>query len=321
MGEYVLPIEDFFLQARERIIDEVRETLREGVSSHRTESKFEAESCELLGNHDHHREAVVMWGRTQAGKSTMTCQLRTSSEAPCAEMGDGSGDSVTWTSELWYTLIGFLLDTPGIDDTRLRFTKEEAGRRVAVAVAEANVTRVKFLVFDSMGNDGMQLRDTLASLQVSFGARALEGAVVVGSKANLKPGAAGVKRTQLLRQVMEEQGLKELVLWQGPELNELDLADLKASLSKVPSVPIVDLEDLWNRQQQLAQKLYDSQEKKIKEIFVEVAEQYVVEREEQEPYESSYAELEPVTEKYDAVDCYPVTRTTTVMARKCHTEH
>ena len=165
----------------------------------------------------------------------------------------------------------------------------------------------------------MQLRDTLASLHVAFGARALEGAVVVASKVNLIPAAAGVKREHLLRQVMEEQGLTELVPWHGPELNETDLAALRASLSQVPSVPTTDLEVLWMRQRELAQKFFDSQEKKIKEIFVEVEEQHVVEREEQEPYESPYVELEPYIEKYDAVDCYPVTKKSVVMARKCHT--
>ena len=73
--EYVLPIEDFYLQARDVIIEEVRETLRSGVS-HPSKPTLAAETCDFSRDQDHNREAVVMWGRTQAGKSTMTCQLR-----------------------------------------------------------------------------------------------------------------------------------------------------------------------------------------------------------------------------------------------------
>ena len=86
---------------------------------------------------------------------------------------------------------------------------------MATALAEAGIRRVKFLVFDSMSNDLMLLRETLSSLFTAFGTNAKHGTVVVASKVNLAPNKA--KRINLLREVTENQGIKELVEWYGPD--------------------------------------------------------------------------------------------------------
>ena len=145
----------------------------------------------------------------------MVCQLKNSGEDACTEVGDGSGESVTATPSVWETLIGLVLDVPGLGDTMLRFTWEEVGVWVATALASANVQRVKFLVFDSFGNDALPLRETLSSLFASFGSHVRRGTIIMGSKVNLKPN--GSKRTELIRQVMHDQQLAELVLWKGPD--------------------------------------------------------------------------------------------------------
>ena len=90
---------------------------------------------------------------------------------------------------------------------------------MATALAEADVRRVKFLVFDSMANDAMHLRETLSALFTSFGTNVRHGTVIIASKANLRP--RGGKRNQLLRDVMQEQGLEELVFWNGPASRRL----------------------------------------------------------------------------------------------------
>ena len=145
----------------------------------------------------------------------MVCQLKNSIEDACPEVGDGSGESVTATPSVWETLIGLVLDVPGLGDTMLRFTWEEVGVWVATALASANVQRVKFLVVDSFGNDALPLRETLSSLFASFGSHVRRGTIIMGSKVNLKPN--GSKRTELIRQVMHDQQLAELVLWKGPD--------------------------------------------------------------------------------------------------------
>ena len=131
----------------------------------------------------------------------------------CPAVGDGSGESVTEWPELFDSILGPLLDTPGCFDTKLRFTSQEAAQRVAVAVAEANTRCLKFLVFDSMASDTMRLRDTLLTLFTVFGVQIRSSIVVIASRPNVKSPLEDAKRLELVRKTLEEQELNELVVW------------------------------------------------------------------------------------------------------------
>lgn len=316
--EYLLPVADFYKIALDQITAEILTTC--GASGPRNQTaggRVQAGGAYERGGDDAESVAYVVYGRSQAGKSTLICNLREPGD-PCPEVGDGSGDSVTALSLLWFTKIGPMLDAPGIDDTLLRFSKEEAGRRVAVGVASAGVSRVKFLVFDSMANDGMHLRDTLASLELTFGSSVLPGVVVVASKANLKQGSSGEKRLELMRQVMKNSGLEVLVRLPGPSLARESFDALQVALDRVPSVPLTELEDLWERQRRRAQELCDTQQPRKKDIVVQVNESYAVQREELEPHEVPYTESVPQEETYEVVECFPATKTTRVPRSKCY---
>ncbi|CAK0867143.1 unnamed protein product, partial [Prorocentrum cordatum] len=99
--------------------------------------------------------------------------------------GDGAGESVTQFPAVIDTELGLMLDAPGIDDTMLRFSDDEAGRRVALALAASGVTHVKFLVFESLANDAMQLRSTLEKLFRAFGAAVAPATLVLATKADM----------------------------------------------------------------------------------------------------------------------------------------
>ena len=194
--------------------------------------------------------ALILFGPSQSAKSTMVCQLRKSMVDKCPAVGDGSGESVTEWPELFDSILGPLLDTPGCFDTKLRFTAQEAAQRVAVAVAEANTRCLKFLVFDSMASDTMRLRDTLLTLFTVFGVQIRSSIVVIASRPNVKSPLEDAKRLELLRKTLEEQELNELVVWnisgkthdfsvplvEAVSGNEHFLLDkLKKSLQNLPS--------------------------------------------------------------------------------------
>ena len=122
-------------------------------------------------------------------------------------------ESVTEWPELFDSILGPLLDTPGCFDTKLRFTSQEAAQRVAVAVAEANTRCLKFLVFDSMASDTMRLRDTLLTLFTVFDVQIRSSIVVIASRPNVKSPLEDAKRLELVRKTLEEQELNELVVW------------------------------------------------------------------------------------------------------------
>eukprot|EP00418_Pyrodinium_bahamense_P079962 CAMPEP_0179062144 /NCGR_PEP_ID=MMETSP0796-20121207/26781_1 /TAXON_ID=73915 /ORGANISM="Pyrodinium bahamense, Strain pbaha01" /LENGTH=702 /DNA_ID=CAMNT_0020759051 /DNA_START=1 /DNA_END=2109 /DNA_ORIENTATION=+ len=237
--------------------------------------------------------AVVLRGPSQAGKSTFLAAVMDDGQGEAPAVGDGSGESVTRDTMLRTSKVGLLVDGPGDNDTMLRFSNEEAGLRYAVAVASAEATSVKFLVFDSLGSDTMQLRASLASLMVSFGAAALQGVVVVASKRDLCPSTVAERRLAAMRQVMQASGVAEpeIVTWQSVGLDEeaerSQLEALRSALGHVRGVSPTDLEDLWQRQRTRAQELCDRQVPRM--VSVDVPEEYA------EPYDvqEDYTEQEP----------------------------
>lgn len=254
--------------------------------------------------------AIVAYGRTQSGKSTTIGMLKKPDQAMPAT-GDGAGESVTERATVIDTELGLMLDPPGIDDTRLRFTDDEAGRRVALGVATSSVDTVKFLVFESLANDAMQLRGTLEKLNRAFGATAARATLVLATKADMVQNLERrERRLGLIRAVVAEQGLHGPVLWQNEAISDdgyqTQLATLRAGLAQVQGVTTADLQDLRERQRRKAQELCDAYPTQTKTTNVEVDEQYTVPRQEQEPYQEPYVEQEQYTETYEAPETYEV---------------
>ena len=160
-------------------------------------------------------------------------------DAATVAIGDGSGESVTHDIATRRTSLGLAVDGPGDNDSMMRFTNEEAGRRYAAGVAALGVQWLKFLIFESLASPAVQLRASLASLVTAFGASVLPGVVVVALQADLRTGPQREVRLSALRAVMAEQGITELVLWQHADSLDqagvqAELAELQAALQRVP---------------------------------------------------------------------------------------
>ena len=120
------------------------------------------------------RAGIILRGPSQTGKSTWVNDNIEIGET-LMQTGDGSGESVTQNTAVRRTRVGLVVDTPGDNDSRLRFSNEEAGKRCAVALAAANLASVQVLLFESMASPTIQLRASLASLQATFGETVLPG--------------------------------------------------------------------------------------------------------------------------------------------------
>jgi len=255
--------------------------------------------------------AVILFGPTQAGKSTTFNNLcgRVCSASDSAEMGDGSGESVTVETSLCSSKIGLLLDTPGIDDSKLRFTNQEAGKKVALGVAAAGVKAVKFLVVESMANDAIALKRTLAALVQSFGDNVLASVVVLATKPDNLPEPKREKRSQTLSELAAKFKVPEMVKFQHPE--EIDPTrrdaqekELQSALDRVPATQTTDLEDLNSKVQARARLLSEGQAPLVQEQIVEVPEQYVEPREVDDTYTEEYVDYEERQEQYEAMEQY-----------------
>lgn len=219
---------------------------------------------------------------------------------------------------------GTILSTvSACDDTRLRFTDDEAGRRVAVGVAASGVDLLKFIVFESLANDAMQLRGTLERLFRAFGAGVAQATLVLATKADmLGTPERRARRLNLIQQVVAEQGLKGPITWQNEGINDEEFAQqvarLRAALGEMPGMTTTDLTDLRTRQQTKAQELCDAYPTQTRTQDVEVEEEYVVPRDEQEAFDEQYVEQEHYSETYEDTEVYevPEVRTYTYEKRR-----
>ena len=90
---------------------------------------------------------------------------------------------------------------------------------------------------------------------------------------------------------------------QNEDLHQQSLEDLRASLGRVPSIPIAALDDLWERQERRANELFQNQLPRWAEVQVELAEDYLENKTVEEPYEIPYTEEEPYEEAYESEEC------------------
>jgi len=226
--------------------------------------------------------ALLLYGPSQAGKSTFMKTLMTTGHGEPPAVGDGSGESVTKDITFFTSKVGPMGDGPGNNDSMLRFSNEEIGKMWALEVAGKNLKRIKVLVFESMATDSVQLRATLASLVTTFGHAILPGTLVLVSKNDTRSEAAANTRIAKIHEIMDEHGLSELVRWQSHVLDgqiqetqlQEQLEALQSALKRIQGVPTSDLENLWQRQMLRAQELFELQP--VRTHQVEVEEEYQV---------------------------------------------
>jgi len=175
-------------------------------------------------------------------------------------VGDGTGESVTEATMLRRSEIGLLMDTPGINDSKMRFTNAEAGRKVAVEVYDQNVKRVKVIVVESLANDAIGLAKTFSELDEAFGKSILKSVVVLATKADKCKGADRDKRLKAIKDIVQKHSGTDVVVWQNegyskPYGYQAQLQELKAALERVPGCATRDIEDIEKRVERRAMEL------------------------------------------------------------------
>lgn len=263
----------------------------------------------LLGIHipPPERIASVLLGGTRSGKTTFLRTLlrpEDLQDAAMLEVGDESGESVTVAVTAFNTSIGLVFDGPGSEDTRLILTNKQIGQLYFIEAVESGCTKLKFLLFDSHGNESVQLRRTLAFLEEVFGPEARRAAIVVASKGDWGSSTEREQRLELLKSVMDKESVRELVSWQSCGLDaeafHHQLQDLQTALTITAPVESSAVSDLGTRVQSRAQQLCDQALPRTKRV--EREEEFAVEYSSEE----EYAAQEPYqhTEKYDGQEAY-----------------
>jgi len=190
----------------------------------------------------------------------------------------------------------------------LRFTDDEVGHRVAIAVAASGAEKLKFVVFESLANDAMHVRSTLEKFMCAFGAVALGATVVLATKKDRLDPDVGAERLELINAIAQEQCLRGVVQWQNVGLDDAGQADqlaaLQACLDSFEGVATNDIEDLHQRQRLRAQQKCDAHPTQRKTVDVQVQEEYTVPRAVQETYSEPYVEQVPEVEMYQVPEIY-----------------
>lgn len=205
----------------------------------------------------------VLYGPTQASKSTTFRRLcgEKNLAGESVSVGDGTGESVTEATMLRRSEIGLLMDTPGINDSKMRFTNAEAGRKVAVEVYDQNVKRVKVIVVESLANDAIGLAKTFSDLYEAFGKSILKSVVVLATKADKCKGADRDRRLLAIKDIVQKHsGTDVVVVWQNEGYSnrygyQTQLQELKAALERVPGCATRDIEDIEKRVKRRAMEL------------------------------------------------------------------
>lgn len=188
-----------------------------------------------------HRTVNVLFGSSGSGRSTFLKKVGAS-----VGLRQSCGDSTTSTCTVYETEYGKLMDSPGYDDSQLRFTEYEVAGMVAEGIKRSEAQFVRFLIFESAANDVMKLRQTLAALAMAVGS-VPRSAVVVFSKVDMSGDAARrERRKSLIRATMGQHRLDTLVSWQNFGLEE----DFKAQIDRLraalrtPAIEASTLSDL-----------------------------------------------------------------------------
>ena len=213
-------------------------------------------------------EIVVCFGYSQSGKTTWF-NAATNSNLP---VGDGAGGSATSVPTLAFSPVYNrpVVDVPGLDDTRLTVTNEEAALQVASVVAETHIERAKFLVFENMQNGSTQLPLTLDCLSHVFSPAVLPSVVVLASKMDRLEEEHRYRRLSELRRQAAARGINEVIPWTNQQRQNgsrdritddqrnIQERALQDALHRVPTATVASFHDVNRRVQAVAQQLCDA---------------------------------------------------------------
>jgi len=157
---------------------------------------------------------------------------------------------------------GKMMDTPGYDDSQLRFEGTEASELVATSMTSSNFSYVRFVVFESIANDTIKLRQSLALLSLAVGGIYPNSTVVVVSKMDCcQDPTLKSNRLALIRKAMTEQGLTRMVGWQSQNegldylASKAQRGNLKAALGEGKAMDMSKVIHPEKRLTSLAQEL------------------------------------------------------------------
>lgn len=255
------------------------------------------------------KEAVVVMGPSQHGKSTFIKLAADLGDAHIAT-GDGSGRSCTGEPGLYpKTRIGLLMDTPGYNDTECRFNNTAAGLMVASLLIQHGITKVKFILVNSLVDMAQSLPQTLREFNLVF-PDAMGSALVLATQVDkVMPQEDVPLKWDQLKKSCSKFGIATQMKWRSfkdPEQTPLDNIDLDTQFGNLndrmtklqPYAP----KKAGYLEERIKQKMDDLQKEhgKVQEDQTQdVDEQYISEYESEDdvPVPNTVTEWEEVTDK------------------------
>jgi len=213
-------------------------------------------------------------------------------------IGSGDGRSVT-TSACFFPVgyLGLIADIGGWNDSDHRFTGQDMADLTIIELSSQGVEKLRFLIFESLASDTMQLKTTLGELVHGFGESALQSIVVVASKLDRADCDGLQKRLDYIKQTMQDMNIGDrLVTWQSKGLDEkllpTQVQRLIDSILATSTVTTHQLEDLNLRIQERAKQLHANQVLQKRSMTMDVEENYVKQIEVLKDVEQEYWTIE-----------------------------
>lgn len=263
-----------------------------------------------MSNDTNEGSAIIAFGRSQMGKSSLIRNVLKKqgrfSNRPA--IGSGVGDSCTAKVSHYDTLLGAMLDVPGLDDSHLRFRAEDISMEVAAKLTKYEIKNLKVLICESLVESSCQLKFVMNELVAGFGESIIQSTVVVATKKDcVVDKAALTMRMKRLHSDMTKVGIPgEAVSWQNVGLDTAGMSAqvqaLRQRLSQAPAVATKHLIDLRQAIEEKTDELWRNQTP-VKEIKT-VIDQKVVNKDyfDTESYPHVYTESVPYQEQYEDVE-------------------
>jgi GTP-binding protein EngB required for normal cell division len=239
--------------------------------------------------------ALVVFGPSQVGKSSFVKSLRehygvVNGKNP--QVSTGNGCSVTSSAEIFNAGdLGIVADMGGWNNSDLRFTSQDMADQTSTGLTVRSIEKVRFLVFDSLSGDTMQIRHSITELVKGFGESSKSGIIVVASKLDKVDSDELGERLNYMREAMQDLCIEDrLVTWQSKSFNAV--CAFKDQLESTPPVATNALQVINSLIVTRAQELCDQQDFKKSNVVFRTQENFVVERRDYESYEEPYWEKE-----------------------------